>query len=132
MYGVKKILFATLFLLLREFLSVRFFINRTFAGSDQRIPSLLNSAAPIDATAAKFDSARRTHLQFVLERTGKVTSSREGFLTAKKTPECLGEALPSLHAVVRIFLLPKFLATSSNRFSISKFPLLLAARLLSE
>src|SRR5215469_11532796 len=84
MYGVKKILFATLFLLLREFLSVRFFINRTFAWSDQRIPSLLNSAAPIDATAAKFDSARRTHLQFVLDRTGKVTSSTEGFSNRKE------------------------------------------------
>jgi hypothetical protein len=107
MSGVKKILFATLFLLLREFLSVSFFINQTFAWSDQRIPSLLNSAAPLAATATKFDSARKTHSQFVLERTGEVTTGTEGFLTAKENVGVSRRSLVVIAPYCRNIFAPK-------------------------
>jgi hypothetical protein len=107
MSRVKKILFAASVLLSLQFLSLGFFINRTFAWSRQHVPPLLNTALQIDATAAKLDSPPKTHSRFVLERSGELTPRSEGFLTAKETAGVSRPRLVVIAPCFRNILAPK-------------------------
>jgi len=107
MSRVKNTLFAGAVLLSLEFLSLGFFINRTFAWSSQHVPPLLKTDPQIDATAAKLVSLPQTHSRFVLERSGELTPRSGGFLTAKETAGVSRRSFVVVPLFFRIILAPK-------------------------
>jgi hypothetical protein len=81
---MKKILWASLVLLILECLSLGVFINGTFSRTPQPIAPVLRAASHIDSGAAKFESHAKTAVRFVLEMYGELAPRSPAFLTAKE------------------------------------------------
>jgi hypothetical protein len=107
MSRVKKTLFLGSVLLSLEFLSLGFFINWTFAWSNQHVPPLLTAIPLVDASPARLDSPAKTDGSFVLEKDGEMTPRSGGFLTTLEAAQVFSRSLVVVPFSFRIVLTPK-------------------------
>jgi hypothetical protein len=107
MSRLKKTLFVGSVLLSLEFLSLGFFINRTFAWGNQHVPSLLTATPPVDASPVRLDSPAKTDASFVLEKDGEITPRSGGFLTTIERAQVFLRSVVVVPFSFRIILTPK-------------------------
>lgn len=107
MSRVKKILFVGAVLLSLEFLFLGFFINRSFAWSNQHVPPLLTAIPPVDASPVRLDAPANTDGSFVLEKDGEITPRSRGFLTTIEPTQVFLRSLVVVPFSFRIILTPK-------------------------
>ena len=103
----KKRLAVLAVLLSLEFLSLGFFINRTFAWSNQHVPLLLAAIPLVDASPVRLDSPVKTDGSFVLEKDGEITPRSEGFLTTIEPAQVFLRSIVAVPFSFRIILTPK-------------------------
>jgi len=107
MSRVKKTLFVGSVLLSLEFLSLGFFIIRTFAWSNRHGPPLGTTTRPVDVSPVRLDSPAKTNGSFVLENDGEITARSEGFLTAIEPAQVFLRSIVAVPFYFRIILTPK-------------------------
>jgi len=107
MSRLKKTLFVGSVLLSLEFLSLGFFITRTFAWTNQHVPPLLTAVPPVDAGPVRLDSPAKTDGSFVLEKDGEITPRSGGFLTTIEPAQVFLRSLVVVPFFFRIILTPK-------------------------
>jgi hypothetical protein len=107
MSRVKKILFLGSVLLSLEFLSLGFFINLTFAWSNQHVPPLLTAIPLVGASPVRLDAPAKTDGSFVLEKDGEITPRSGGFLTTIEPAQVFLRNFVVVPFSFRIILTPK-------------------------
>jgi hypothetical protein len=107
MSRVKKILFVGSVLLSLEFLSLGFFIYRTFACSNQHVSPLLTANPPVDASPVRLDAPAKTDGSFVLETYDDPTPRSRGFLTTIEPAQVFLRNFVVVPFSFRIILTPK-------------------------
>ena len=107
MLRVKKPLFLGSVLLSLEFLSLGFFINLTFAWSNQHVPPLVTAMPLVDASPVRLASPAKTDGNLVLETDGEITPRSGGFLTTIAPAQVLLRSIVAVPFSFRIILTPK-------------------------
>ena|SRR5713226_9597756 len=107
MSRVKKTLFLGSVLLSLEFLSLGFFINRTFAWTNQHVPPLLTAIPLVDASPVRIHAPAKTDGSFVLEKDGEIMPRSGGFLTTLEPAQVFSRSLVVVPFSFRIILTPK-------------------------
>jgi hypothetical protein len=107
MSRVKKTLFLGSVLLSLEFLSLGFFINRTFAWSNQHVPPLLTAIPSVDGSPIRLASPAKTDGSFVLEKDGEMTPRSGGFAATIEAAQVFRRSFVVVPFSFRIILTPK-------------------------
>jgi hypothetical protein len=107
MSRVKKTLFLGSVLLSLEFLSLGFFINRTFAWSNPHVQARLTAIASGVGSPVRLDAPNKTDDRLGLEKDGETTPRSGGFATTIEPAQVFLRSVVVVPFYFRIHLAPK-------------------------